>query len=161
MKSEILIPLGILLTTGLICGAIVASVVWTIVQRSRRAEEDLQRALAPLIEDGFYFEKGPATWFAPRLARVLGNGLRVTLHFRIPGRGYTGALRYDGVQLWMIETTNNGAAQQRELAKFFQGLPGKLVYESKTRLQWQPAAPSAFQILDESERLISVLSLIS
>lgn len=137
MTSELFPFLAIFSLATLIFFAVVFYVFRFVVIRSRRAKADIRAAFPELIDAGFQFET-PASLFAPVLSCLLSNGVKVSFHFRIPGRGYTGRLRCDRVQVWMIQLTGQLDGKGRRFLEICDIAGGNIVFQSEGRIQWQP-----------------------
>ncbi|MCG8603023.1 MAG: hypothetical protein MI807_22955 [Verrucomicrobiales bacterium] len=137
MTSELFSFLAIFSLAILIFLTIVIYVFRFVIIRSRRAKAEIRAAFPDLIDAGFQFES-PASLFAPVLSCFLSNGVKVSLHFRIPGRGYTGRLRCDGVQVWMIQLTGQLDGKERRFLEICDIAGGNIVFQSNDRIQWQP-----------------------
>lgn len=152
---------GIFLAAFLIFAASVAWVGSKILRRSRLAKEDLRAAFPHLLQSGFHLAPGPASWFAPVMGKQCANGIRVSLHFRIPGRGYTGRLPYDGVHIWMIQLTGALSHRREELADIFTSFGWKITYQSESRLQASPPEQQSGQTHPDLEAFLKAIESLS
>lgn len=136
MTSGLFSIFAIVSVALLIFLAIVIYVFRSVLIRSRRAKADIRAAFPDLIDAGFQFES-PASLFAPVLSGYVPNGTGVSFHFRIPGRGFTGRLPYDGVQVWMVQLAGGIGGKQNVLVKKLEDLGGRIAFQSDSRIQCQ------------------------
>lgn len=160
MKLEVLIALGILLVAAAIATASVALVARNLLRRSALTRKQIEEEFSWLFEREFRFT-GSTALLAPRVSGRLKNGTNVTVHFRVPGRGYTGRMGYDGIALWLLQLSHFPAAKQAEIANALTAVPGEIIYQSESRIQWQPADGTAEKGSAVLERLFENLNPVN
>lgn len=118
--------------------AAIAYVLRGMLGKSELARKEIQKNFPWLFDHGFRFlsSAGP---FASVLAIKLDTGADLKLHFRFPGRGYTGGVGYNGVHFFLLQLSNFSVSSKATLLCILEMHPGAVTFENETQIQWQPA----------------------